>query len=242
MQTSLEAMSHQSGPETLQGHEGHRSRSDYQQAGDVLRRFRNACRPQDSIAAGRSLSQESRGCVVSVNWVAVEALGTIGSGMAILVSALLVLRQLREENKEEFITGTAATFTIWMDDDFQRAQQWILYELDLQTWDAFFEAHRGQYGERAFIRVGSFYNRIGYMVEYRMLGAYEGIIVDVIASSAIQVWEKMEPLILDARRTRNATLYQDFQRLLPTCYGRYIPSRAVHSGVQYDTPKQDVST
>ncbi len=176
---------------------------------------------------------------MSVNWVAVEALGTIGGGMAILVSALLVLRQLREENKEEFIAGTAATFEIWMDDDFQRAQQWILYELDLQTWEAFMAANRGQYGERAFIRVGSFYNRIGYMVEYELLGKYEGIILDVIASSAIQVWEKMEPLVLDARRTVNATLYQDFQRLLPSCYGRYIPSRSIHSRAQADARKPE---
>lgn len=169
---------------------------------------------------------------MSINWLAIEALATTGSGIAVLVSAVLVLRQLREQSKEEFASGSSVTFEIWMDDDFQHALQWILYDLNFESWDAFMEAHRGQYGERAFLRVGSFYNRVGYMVKYHLLGAYEAILLDNLGSSAIEVWVKIEPLVLNARQTVNAKMFQDFQRLIPECYGYYVPRRSVHRTYQ----------
>jgi hypothetical protein len=56
---------------------------------------------------------------MQINWVIVEALATVGSGLALVVSAVLVLRQLRQGTKEEFLIGTATTFAIWEEDDFQ---------------------------------------------------------------------------------------------------------------------------
>jgi hypothetical protein len=134
-----------------------------------------------------------------------------------------VLRQLREQRKEEFASGTSVTFEIWIDNDFQRALQWALYDLNAQTWDAFTEANRGQYGERAFIRVGSFINRVGYLVKRHLLGAYESILLDNLASSAIEVSIKIEPLVLDARQTVNAKLFQDFQEMIPEATGTMCP-------------------
>ena len=107
---------------------------------------------------------------------------------------------------------------------FQRALQWVLHDLNAQTWDAFMEANRGQYSERVFIRVGSFINRVSYLVKYRLLGAYESILLDNLASSTIEVWRiKIEPLVLDARQTVNAKLFQDFQEMIPEATGTMCP-------------------
>ncbi|MDQ2743792.1 MAG: hypothetical protein M3Z66_16065 [Chloroflexota bacterium] len=161
---------------------------------------------------------------MTIDWAMVGALGTALYGIAFVVSIVLVLRQLHQQAKETFVSGTATTFAIWQDDNFQRAQQWILYELKEQTWKEFVAAHRGDFGERAFIRVGSFYNRIGYLVTYNLLGTNDRILLDTVAGLAIAVWRKIGPLVLEARLIENSTMFQDYERMLPRCYECYVPT------------------
>lgn len=170
--------------------------------------------------------------MVSVDWTAVTALATFATGAAVVASLLLVLIQLRQQAQEEFVSATADTFDAWIDDDFQRAQQWVLYELSEQTWRTFVAAHRGRYGERAFFRVGGLYNRIGYLVTRDLLGGHDQIILDNVAGWAIAIWQKIEPLVLEARLVENSTLFQDYQRMLPECYACYVPSQPLPSGIQ----------
>ena len=167
---------------------------------------------------------------MNVNWVMVEALATIFYGLAFVGSIILLLHQLRRQGKDTFVSGTAATFAVWMDDDFQRAQQWVLYELNAQTWNEFVTAHRGDYGERAFIRVGTFYNRVGYLVNYHLLAPNDRILLDTIAGLAIAVWQKIGPLVLEARLIENANLFQDYERMLPRCYECYVPTQPMRPG------------
>jgi hypothetical protein len=162
---------------------------------------------------------------VSIDWGEVTALATTFSGLVVLVSVLLILAQLRQQGKEEFVTATAGTFRIWMDDDFQQALQWMLYSLSEQSWREFVQNHRGKYGERAFNRVGAFYNRVGYLVTHHMLGEEDQLLLDTIAGSAIAVWQKIEPLVMDARLMENSTLFQDFENMLPECYECYVPTQ-----------------
>jgi hypothetical protein len=143
----------------------------------------------------------------------------------------VVVAQLRHQGEEQFVTGTVATFTIWMDDEFQQAVQWVLYELKEQTWREFVQAHRGKYGERAFNRVGAYYNRIGYLVTHRLLGDEDQLLLATAAGSAIAVWQKIEPLVLEARLIDNSTMFEDFELMLPECYECYVPSQpAPHRG------------
>ena len=169
---------------------------------------------------------------MSVNWTMVGALATALYGVAFVISIVLLLRQLGQQNKESFVSGTATTFSIWMNDDFQKAQQWILYDLKETTWREFVAAHRNDYGERAFVEVGSFYNRIGYLVTYGLLGNNDRILLDTIASSAIAVWQKIGPLVLEARLIENSTLFQDYERMLPRCYECYVPTQPVPAAVE----------
>jgi hypothetical protein len=140
--------------------------------------------------------------------------------------------QLRRQEQESFVSTTASLYQVWADDDFQRALQWVLYELNAPTWKAFMDQNRGQYGERAFLRIGSYFNRVGYLVTHRMLGHNDRILLDNVAGQAIEVWDKIGPLVLEARLVENSTMFTDFERMLPDCYACYVPSRAVPDQVR----------
>src|SRR5947209_5519056 len=136
---------------------------------------------------------------MSADWAALGALATVATMFVFIATGLVVWYQLRAQRADQFVQGTATSFAIWMDDDFQRAQKWILYELKEQAWKDYVAAHRNDYGERAFIRVGSYYNRTGYLVTYHLLGSNDRILLDTVAGLAIAVWQKIVPLVLEAR-------------------------------------------
>lgn len=169
---------------------------------------------------------------MTIDWTAVGAIATAVYGVAFVFSLLLVLLQLRRQAEERFVQSTQTTFEIWMSEEFQQAQQWILYELQEATWRDFVAAHRNGYGERALIRVGSYYNRIGYLVVYHLLGNSERILLDTVAGMAIAVWQRIEPLVLEARLVENSTLFLDYERMLPQCYECYVPTQPVPLEIQ----------
>jgi hypothetical protein len=168
---------------------------------------------------------------VSVDWNEVLAIATLFSGIAVVGSLLFVWIQIRKQSEEEFVSGTATTFEVFVSDDFQLAVQWVLYNLHEDSWRQFVMAHRGKFGERAFIRVGAFYNRIGYLVTHDLLGGLDGLVLDAVAGQAIAVWQKIEPLVLEARLIENSTLFQDFEQMLPQCHECYVPSRPQSPGI-----------
>ena len=162
-----------------------------------------------------------------IDWVAVGAIGTAIYGIAFLFSIVLVILQLRRQAEERFVASTQDTFELWMSDDFQRAQQWVLYELKETTWREFVAAHRGDYGERAFNIVGAYFNRIGYLVVYHLLGHSDRILLDTVAGPAIATWGKISRLVEEARLIENSTLFLDFERMLPECYECFVPGQDV---------------
>lgn len=170
--------------------------------------------------------------LMTVNWTEVSAIATAIYGLAFVLSLLLVLLQLRRQVEERFVASTQPIFEIWMNEDFQRAQQWVMYEMKEQTWKEFGVAHRGDYGERAFNLVGSYYNRIGYLVVYHLLGHSDRILLDTVAGPAIAAWNRMSRLVEEARLVENSTLFLDYERMLPKCYECYVPTQPVPEDVQ----------
>ncbi len=159
------------------------------------------------------------------DWNEWTAIGTLVYGAGFLVSLTLFWSQLRRQAEERFVASSEPIFTIWLDDDFQRAQQWVLWQLQERTWRDFVRAHRGDYGERALLRVGAYYNRVGYLVVHRLIRGHERILLELIAGSAIAVWRKVKPLVLEARLVENTTLFSYFERMLPDCYECYVPGQ-----------------
>ena len=170
--------------------------------------------------------------ILTIDWVAVGGMAKRLSGPAFVFSLIFFVIPLRHQVEERFVASSQGLFQIWMSEEFQRSQQWVLYELHETTWRAFVAAHRGDYGERAFVTVGSFYNRVGYLVVYHLLGKTDRILLDTLAGPAIAAWNKMSNLVEEARLIENSTLFLDFERMLPQCYECYVPNQPVPEAVR----------
>ncbi len=164
---------------------------------------------------------------MTIDWTAVGAIATVVYGVAFLASLGLVFIQLRRGAEERFVVSTQPLFEVWVDDEFQRAFQWVLYDLKEERWKDFVAVHRGDYGERAFTIVGAYFNRVGYLVAYHLLGKSDRILLDTVAGPAIAVWNKVGVLVEEARLIENSTLFLDYERMLPQCYECYVPTQPV---------------
>jgi hypothetical protein len=149
-------------------------------------------------------------------------IATIVSSMAIVASALFVVVQLRQAARDRYFTITSHLFEIWQSPDFREDELYLLHKLKHQTWDEFFAGGRGERAERALHRVGGFYDRVGNLIRYKLID--ENDILPTIGGFAIAVWQRIQPLVEEARRRENAFLFQNFEAVLPICRECYVPS------------------
>ncbi len=141
---------------------------------------------------------------------------------AFIISAAWLLVKLRQMQRDRFVAVTNTLFQIWQSPDFMKAQLWVIHELRAKSWQDFLEQHAGQEGEAALLRVGGFYNRVGTLVNS---GFVDGrFILRNIGGTASQVWQKIQPLVLDAR-AKNPGLLVDFEGLIPQCASRVATAR-----------------
>jgi len=157
-----------------------------------------------------------------VDWNAITALASVISMVAFVLTALYVRAELKHLDKDRYLSVTNQLYATWSSQEFMEAQLWLLHRLDSMTWEQFVEAHRGDFGEAAFPRVGSFYDRVGTLVRLGLIQEEE--ILSTVGAYAIAVWQKLEPLVREARRIENSVLFDDFERLLPACYECYVPA------------------
>jgi hypothetical protein len=157
-------------------------------------------------------------------WNILTAIGTLVSMLAYVVTALYIRAELKAVEKDRYLTVTSELFTNWQNLEFMEAQMWVMYKLQEKTWDAFVSSHRGDYGEIAFHRVGSFYDRVGTLIEMKLINEKE--LLSTLGGYAIAVWKRIEPLVLEARKVENSALFDSFEKMLPACYECYVPSLA----------------
>ena len=157
-----------------------------------------------------------------MNWNAITAISSAVSMVAFIATAVFVLAELRALDKSRYLQITSELYSTWQSREFMEAQLWVIHRLEETTWAAFTAAHRADYGEQAFHRVGSFYDRLGTLVRLRLIGEQE--IFSTIGAYAIAVWQKIEPLVREARQIENSVLFDDFERILPACYECYVPA------------------
>src|SRR5438270_2294079 len=155
-------------------------------------------------------------------WSIITAIAGVISTIAFVLTALYVRAELKQMDRSRFLQVTSDLFATWQSREFMDAQLWLLHRLQETTWEEFVEKHRGDSGEAAFHRVGSFYDRVGTLVRLRFVDEKE--ILSTIGAYAIAVWQKIEPLVREARRIENSVLFDDFERLLPACYECYVPA------------------
>jgi hypothetical protein len=157
-----------------------------------------------------------------MNWNAITAIATVISMIAFVASAIYVRGQLQALEKTRFLEVTNEIFTTWQSAEFMEAQLWLLHRLEETTWEAFVQAHRADRGEAAFHRVGSFYDRVGTLVRRGLIDEKE--ILSTLGPYAIAVWQKIEPLVREARQLENSVLFDDFEAILPACHECYVPA------------------
>jgi hypothetical protein len=157
-----------------------------------------------------------------MDWNAVTAISSLISMVAFVASAIFVAGQLKALEKGRYLQITSELYATWQSREFMEAQLWLMHRLEETTWEAFVAAHRADFGEQAFHRVGSFYDRLGTLVRMKLVSEEE--ILSTIGAHAIAVWQKIEPLVKEARQMENSVLFDDFERLLPACYECYVPN------------------
>ena len=97
-------------------------------------------------------------------WDAITAIASAVSMVAFVLTAIYIRDQLKGQQKDRYLSVTNDLFTTWQDRDFMEAQLWLIHRLQETTWPDFVAQHRCDYGEIAFHRVGSFYDRVGTLV------------------------------------------------------------------------------
>jgi hypothetical protein len=154
-------------------------------------------------------------------WQMVDAIAAVVSTIAIVASASFVVVQLRQAARHRYFEVTSHLFEIWHSPEFQDDQLFILHKLGATNWDDFIKEGRGERAERAFHRVGTFYERVGSLIRNHLLNQDD--VLPTIAGYAIAVWNRIEPLVQEARRRENAYLFQNFESMLPECRECYVP-------------------
>jgi Domain of unknown function (DUF4760) len=159
-----------------------------------------------------------------INWQADEAIATIVSSIAIVAGAIFVVIQLRQAARDRYFTITANLFEIWQSSQFQNDQLFLLHKLNAVSWDEFVANGRGERAERAIHRVAGFYDRVGNLIRNGLIR--EDDILPTVGGFAIAVWQRIEPIVQEARRRENAFLFQNFEAVLPNCRECYVPVAA----------------
>jgi hypothetical protein len=161
-----------------------------------------------------------------MDWNEVTALATVAATVitlgAFVATAIYVISAVHAFQRDQFVGVTGELFAIFQSRDFMDDQLWIIHRLDAKNWPEFIAAHRGDAAEAAFHRVGSVYNRLGNMIRMKLISPDD--VLPTVGPYVIAVWNKIEPLVLEARRLENSTLFIEFERIVPDCYECYIPA------------------
>jgi len=163
--------------------------------------------------------------VNTIDWQAVEAIDGVPSTTALVAGAIFVIVQLLQAKRALYFDITSRIFQTWQTMDFQRDQMLLLRKEFPKTWEQFLESARGERGELALYRVGSFYERIARLIVHGLVNEDE--VVPTFGGYAITVWETIEPIIREIRRQENALLFRHFEGLVANCRGHCAPVSAV---------------
>jgi rhodanese-related sulfurtransferase len=157
-----------------------------------------------------------------LNWNAITAIASAISTVAFVLTALYIRAELKSLDKDRYLNVTSELFSVWQSKEFMEAHLWLIHGLEETTWESFVENHRGDYGEIAFHRVGAFYDRVGTLTRLGIINEWE--ILSTMGAYAIAAWQKIGPLVKEARKIENSNLFDDYEKLLPACHECYVPS------------------
>ncbi|HXW85246.1 MAG TPA: rhodanese-like domain-containing protein [Candidatus Binataceae bacterium] len=165
--------------------------------------------------------------MLSVHWQMLSALANLISTVAIVAGAIFVVAELRSAAKDRYLEVSNSMFEIWHSAEFQEDQLYLLHQVPVSSWTEFTANGRGTRAERAFLRVGGFYDRVGHLVLSKLLRQDQ--ILPTISGDAIRVWQKIEPMVREARRSENLLLFSNYELMLPQCIECFVPMVEEHA-------------
>jgi hypothetical protein len=157
----------------------------------------------------------------AVYWQMIGAVASWVSALAIVAGSIFVVVELRQAAKDRNLHISTDLFNIWHSPEFQDDQFYILHQLPGWNYQEFIAHGRGDRAERAIHRVGAFYDRVGNLIMTKLIRQDE--LLPTIGGDAIRVWNKIEPLVREARRQENSLLFQNYEAVLPNCLECYVP-------------------
>src|SRR5258708_4611648 len=122
-------------------------------------------------------------------WTVLTCIATLVSMVAYILTARYIHAELKGLEKDRYLAVTNELFSLWQSREFMEAQLWLLHRLKETTWQTFIAKHRADYGEVAFHRVGSFYDRIGTLAKMGLVDEKE--ILSTMGGYAIAIWQKI---------------------------------------------------
>jgi len=163
------------------------------------------------------------------NWQMIDALASVVSAFAIVAGTVFVIIELRQAKTDRNFAISSHLFELWQSPEFQTDQLFLLHKLPAGDWDSFVGLGRGDSAERAFHRVGGFYDRVGHLVLKGLIKQED--ILPTIGGDAVAVWTRIEALVRAARRLENPFLFQNYEAVLPSCIECYYPNLVRPAGV-----------
>ncbi len=157
----------------------------------------------------------------AVYWEMIEAIASIVSSVAIVAGTVFVVIEVRQAVKDRYLNVSSGLFQIWHSAEFQDEQLFLLHKLPASSYAEFIKDGRGGPAERAIHRVGGFYDHVGHLILSKIIKQEE--ILPTIGGDAIRVWQRIEPLVREARKVENAMLFQHYEAVLPNCLECYVP-------------------
>jgi hypothetical protein len=160
---------------------------------------------------------------IAMDWTMITALGSLLSALILLAAAIVAILELDHMARDRYVSVINTLLEIWESSSFQQAQLWILYELDVTDWEEFVTRYGGKYGEESIIRVGSFYNYVGTLAHEHLIPSPNSLLQS-IGGYAIAVWDKIRPLVEQARREELSNLFANYEWLVAAAYRTYKPT------------------
>lgn len=169
-----------------------------------------------------------------------NALVPVATLVVITAAALAAVVQLRHLRASNQLSGLLTILHYSQDPEEQRLRDYVLNDLELRLGDGDFRKSLTQHpvDPRVHIelKVCDFFEQIGNYVKRGLID--ESSYLDTACDFVDTMWEKLEPVIAIMRRTRDETLYDNFEYL--AARARLWIARHPHGNYPKNTPRMAV--